>query len=70
MRELESSERDSSSVKPCLSVSELELATESVPANSNSEDKPGVVERPRRIVRPPERFKDYVLRKPRNCLKT
>ena len=61
--------RDWSSVKPCLSVSEPEPATESVPTNTKSEDKPGVVERPRRIVRPPERFKDYVQGKPRNCLK-
>ena len=61
--------RDSSSVKPYLLVSELEPATESVPANTKSENKPGVVVRPGRIVRPPERFKDYVLGKPRNCLK-
>ena len=61
--------RDSSSVKPYVSVSEPEPAIESVPANTKSEDKPGAVERPRHIIRPPERFKDYVLGKPRNCLK-
>ena len=61
--------RDSSSVKPYLSVSEPEPAIESVPANTKSEDKPGAVERPRRIIRSPERFNDYVLGKPRNCLK-
>ena len=61
--------RDSLSVKLYLSVSEPEPATESVPVNTKSEDKPGVVGRPRRIIRPPKRFKDYVLGKPRNCLK-
>ena len=56
--------RDSSAVESCLSVSEPEPATESVPGNTKSEDKPGVVERPGRIIRSPERFKDYVLGKP------
>ena len=62
--------RNSSSVKPYLLVSELEPATELVPANTKFEDRPGVVERPRSIIRSPERFKDYVLGKPRNDLKT
>ena len=62
-------ERESLSVKLYLSVTELESATELVPANSKSEDKPGVVERCRHIITPPKRFKDYVLGKPRNCLK-
>ena len=56
-------------MKPHLSVREPEPATESVPANTKSEDKPGVVERPRRIIRPPERFKDYVLGRSRKFLK-
>ena len=43
--------RDSSSVKPYLSVSKREPATESVPTKTKSEDNPGVVERPRRIIR-------------------
>ena len=62
--------RDNSSVKSYLSVSELGPATESVPVNTKSEDKPGVIERPRRIFRPPERFKDYILGKPSDCQKT
>ena len=62
--------RDSLFVKPYLSVSELEPPTESVPANTKSEDKPGIVKRPRHIVRPPQRLKDYVPGKPRDCLKT
>ena len=46
--------RGSSSVKLYLSVSEPEPATESVPANTKSEGKPGVVERPYRgIIKPP-----------------
>ena len=61
--------RDSSSVKSYLSVYEPEPATESVSTNTKSEDKLGVVERPKRIIRPPERFKDYALGKPWNCLK-
>ena len=42
-----------SSVKLYLSVSDPELVTESIPANTESDDNLAMEDRPRRINRPP-----------------